>query len=69
MKFTDYLTAYRMLEAKRLLLNTQEKISVIANMVGYLQLNHFYIQFKNYFGVSPGVLRSGREEDREGCDS
>ena len=66
MKFTDYLTAYRMLEARRLLLNTQEKISVIANMVGYLQLNHFYIQFKNYFGVSPGALRNvDREEDQE----
>ena len=63
MKFTDYLMAYRMLEAKRLLLNTQEKISVIANMVGYMQLNHFYIHFKNYFGISPGALRNGEPEE------
>ena len=65
MKFTDYLMAYRMLEAKRLILNTQEKISVIANMVGYLQLNHFYIHFKNYFGVSPGSLRNVEQSKKE----
>ncbi len=63
MKFSDYLMAYRMLEAKRLILNTQEKISVIANMVGYIQLNHFYIHFKNYFGFSPGALRSVSSEE------
>ena len=65
MKFSDYLTAYRMLEARRLLLGTREKISVIAGQVGFLQLNHFYIQFKNYFGVSPGALRNFREEAPE----
>lgn len=63
MKFSDYLMAYRMLEAKRLILNTQEKISVIANMVGYIQLNHFYIHFKNHFGFSPGMLRNVNDED------
>ena len=34
-KFSEYLTAYRMIQARRLIENTQEKISVIANMVGY----------------------------------
>lgn len=58
MKFTDYLTAYRMLEAKRLLENTHEKISVIASMAGYSQLNNFYTHFKNYFGISPSTMRS-----------
>ena len=65
MKFTDYLTAYRMLEARRLLLNTREKISVIAGMVGYPQLNNFYIQFRNYFGVSPGTLRNTDHPGKE----
>lgn len=64
MKFSDYLMAYRILEAKRLILNTQEKISVIANMVGYVQLNHFYIHFKTYFGISPGALRNIDNENR-----
>ena len=57
-KFTDYLTAYRMLEAKHLLETTQEKISVIAGMVGYSQLNNFYTHFKMYFGISPGTMRN-----------
>lgn len=57
-KFSEYLMAYRMLEAKKLILTTQEKISVIANMVGYVQQNNFYIHFKNYFGVSPSALRN-----------
>jgi len=57
-KFSRYLMAYRMLQARSLIVNTQEKISVIANMVGYAQLNKFYIHFKNYFGVSPSALRN-----------
>lgn len=57
MKYSEYLMAYRMLEAKRLIVNTREKISVIAGMVGYSQLNNFYTQFRNYFGVSPSSLR------------
>ncbi len=57
MKYSEYLMAYRMLEAKRLIVSTREKISVIAGMVGYSQLNNFYTQFRNYFGVSPSSLR------------
>lgn len=57
-KFSEYLMAYRMLEAKRLIVSSQEKISAIAGMVGYVQLNNFYIHFKNYFGVSPSALRN-----------
>lgn len=56
-KYSEYLMAYRMLEARRLIISTQEKISVIAGMVGYSQLNNFYTQFRNYFGVSPSSLR------------
>ena len=57
LKFTDYLLAYRMYEARRFIVNTQEKISVIAGMVGYSQLNNFYTHFHSYFGTSPSVLR------------
>lgn len=65
-KFSEYLMSYRMLEARKLIVNTQEKVSVIANMVGYVQMNNFYIHFKNYFGVSPRALRNyevGREPE------
>lgn len=58
LRFTEYLMAYRMLEARRLILSTREKISVIAGLVGYSQLNNFYIHFRSYFGVSPGTMRS-----------
>ncbi len=58
MKFSEYLMAYRMLEARKLIVSTKEKISVIAGMVGYGQLNNFYIHFRRCFGVSPGALRS-----------
>ena len=58
MRFTEYLMAYRMLEAKHRIVSTNEKISVIAGLVGYSQLNNFYIHFRNYFGVSPSSMRS-----------
>ena len=57
-KFSEYLMAYRMLEARKRIVGTREKISVIAGMVGYVQLNNFYIHFRSYFGMSPGALRS-----------
>ena len=56
-KFSEYLMAYRMIEARKLITGTREKISVIAGMVGYGQLNNFYIHFRSYFGVSPSALR------------
>ena len=58
LRFTEYLMAYRMLEAKHRIISTNEKISVIAGLVGYSQLNNFYIHFRNYFGVSPSSMRS-----------
>mgnify|MGYP002514824655 FL=1 len=58
MRFTDYLLAYRMLEAKRMILTSGEKISVVAASVGYTQLNNFYTHFHQYFGVSPSLLRN-----------
>lgn len=57
-KFSEYLMSYRMLEARKLIVSTQEKISVIANMVGYLHMNNFYTHFKTYFGVSPSAMRN-----------
>ncbi len=37
MKFSEYLMSYRMLEAKKRILHSREKISVIAASVGYVQ--------------------------------
>lgn len=66
MKYSEYLMAYRMLEAREQIVGTQDKISVIANMVGYSQLNNFYIHFKRYFGVSPGDLRNPANHEYKG---
>jgi len=63
LRFSEYLMAYRMQEARRLLLSTGEKISVIAGMVGYVQLNSFYIHFRRCYGLSPGTVRE--RMDRE----
>ena len=62
-KFSEYLTAYRMIQARRLIENTQEKISVVASMVGYSQLNNFYVHFKNYYHISPSALRRFTEAE------
>lgn len=63
LKFTEYLMAYRMLKARHLISTTSEKISVVADAVGYSQLNNFYIHFRNYFGVSPSALRKYDPEE------
>jgi len=63
MRFTDYLLAYRMQEAKRLILTTGEKISVVAASVGYTQLNNFYTHFHQYYGISPSSLRNAPQNE------
>ena len=65
MKFSEYLVAYRMIQARRLIENTQEKISVVASLVGYRQLNNFYVHFKDYYHFSPSVLRRLDESETE----
>ncbi|BFH65737.1 response regulator transcription factor [Paenibacillus azoreducens] len=57
MKFSEYLMAYRMLQAREYILTTDEKISSIALSVGYPNLNYFYTHFQGYFGKSPSELR------------
>ena len=57
MKFSEYLMRYRLTVAKERIEGTSEKIASIAFGVGYLNLNYFYIQFKDYFGFSPTSLR------------
>lgn len=56
--FIGYLTDYRMEQASRLLLETNEKNYVIANKVGYADPNYFSYVFKRQFGVSPSKYRA-----------
>ncbi|MCR5671548.1 MAG: response regulator [Butyrivibrio sp.] len=59
--FVGYLTEYRMIEAQRLLVETDEKTYVIAEKVGYADPNYFSYVFKKQFGVSPSKYKSGKE--------
>jgi LacI family transcriptional regulator len=50
----------RIMEAKRLLLETDQKIEVLAGMCGYASTNSFSIAFKNATGFSPRQYRDHR---------
>lgn len=60
MKFSEYLMAYRMYVARDRILNTDEKISVIAAEVGYSNMNYFYQHFHNYYNITPSEMRVGK---------
>ena len=67
MKFSEYLMAYRMVQAKKLIETTGDKIVVIAGQVGYTQLNNFYVHFKEYYGFSPKALRGTEGTEKNAC--
>lgn len=49
-----YLRAYRMEQARQLLIEGQMTVSEVARLVGYSSLSRFSLAFKQQFGVSPG---------------
>jgi len=55
--YMQYLTDTRMLQAARLLKETDEKTYVIAAKVGYEEPNYFSYVFKKHFGTSPSKYR------------
>lgn len=61
--FVAYLTGYRMEQAARLLIETNEKSYIIARKVGYTDSNYFSYVFKRSFGVSPSKYRTEHTED------
>ena len=62
--FIGYLTDYRMEQASRLLIETDEKNYVIAKQVGYADPNYFSYVFKRRFGVSPVKYRTEQRESQ-----
>lgn len=56
--FVEYLTKQRIEQAKRLLLQTNEKLSDIAFNIGYNEPHYFSYIFKKYTGISPREYRS-----------
>ena len=55
--FVNYLKEIRIAEAKRLLLQTEDKITEIAKQVGFENDKHFMKTFKTACGVSPSEFR------------
>ncbi|WP_283680927.1 response regulator transcription factor [Parablautia sp. Marseille-Q6255] len=60
--FIGYLTDYRMEQAARMLLETNEKSYIIAKRVGYADPNYFSYVFKRRYGVSPSKYRTEHEK-------
>lgn len=53
----EYAKAYRMLEAKRLLLDQKWYVNEVAEHLGYKNPQHFTVAFKKYYGVVPRLFK------------
>lgn len=56
----DYLTNYKFMYAKNLLLNTNLSVANIAYKVGFSSTMQFYVNFKNIFGITPAEFRENQ---------
>lgn len=63
--FIGYVTDYRMEQASRQLIETNEKSHVIAKNVGYTDPNYFSYVFKRRYGVSPSKYRTEYAESEK----
>lgn len=63
--FIGYLTDYRMEQASRLLIETNEKSYIIAKKTGYTDPNYFSYVFKRKFGVAPSKYRTEHIESEK----
>lgn len=66
--FIGYLTDYRMDQASRLLIETNDKSYIIARQVGYTDPNYFSYVFKRRFGVSPSRYRTEHKESENSSE-
>ena len=55
--FLNYLTRYRMDQAKKLLVSTNDTMISIAEQVGYRDVRHFSDTFTRIVGIKPSVYR------------
>ena len=62
-KFIDYLSKLRINKAIDLLVNSNIKITAIANLVGYKDAQYFHRVFKLYSGTTPSKYRSDNGKD------
>ncbi|TBL80752.1 AraC family transcriptional regulator [Paenibacillus thalictri] len=64
MNFSDYLSSYRMNMAKRWLVDTDMKISDIAEKLRYTNSQNFIRSFRKIVGVTPGQFRQAELEQK-----
>jgi AraC-like DNA-binding protein len=64
-----YLTAQRLILARRYLLDTDKTAAEIAFDLGYATPQHFNNAFKRHFGHTPDSVRPGRREARSDRDA
>ena len=60
---SQYGNYFSMLEATRLLRNTDLSIDAIAEQIGFTDRTHFYSLFKQEYGVTPAVFRRNSLND------
>lgn len=60
--FIPYLTKCRLEHSKNLLINSEDKIEVIAKLCGFNESNTFIKTFKKYYGMTPGQYRKNKEK-------
>jgi AraC family transcriptional regulator, arabinose operon regulatory protein len=65
-KFTEYVQIIRLREAKRLLRESKEPISMIAHKTGFEHPAHFNVMFKKATGVTPGQYRKNFRQYNDG---
>lgn len=58
--FNNILDTIRIVNAKRLLLETDMKVYQISEKVGYNNIDYFYLKFKKYVGISPKEFKKGK---------
>ena len=64
MSYSEYLTNVRIEQAKRLLANSSQKLSAIAETVGYPDQFYFNRLFKRVCGIAPGEYRKRIQNQR-----
>lgn len=60
----DYVISLKMNHAKRLLTETEESVSEIAQTCGYTDFTHFTKQFKKHAGTTPTKFRKEKKQNR-----
>jgi len=56
----QWIVEHRLTQASRLLLETNQTVSQIAETVGYQNINYFFRQFRHRYGMTPQIWRKSQ---------